>query len=90
LKIFVLIEGKNFVETGSGNSWPQTKVRDGSQSVKLLFQEQFFEETSSEKTVSKQEVWKQFFRLSGFFIQSKVLQGIKWGSEIKQKEVNEK
>jgi hypothetical protein len=40
--------------------------------------------------VSKLEVWKQFFRLGSFFIQSKTLAGIQWGSEAKQKEVKDK
>src|SRR5687767_10971501 len=49
-----------------------------------------FEEQEEKKQVSMIEVWKQFFRLAAIYIQSKVLNGINWGSEAKQKEVNEK
>eukprot|EP01114_Cavostelium_apophysatum_P020900 TRINITY_DN713_c0_g1_i1.p1 TRINITY_DN713_c0_g1~~TRINITY_DN713_c0_g1_i1.p1 ORF type:complete len:1705 (+),score=520.73 TRINITY_DN713_c0_g1_i1:76-5190(+) len=47
-------------------------------------------EADKVKQVNKGEVWKQFFRLVAFYIQSKFLQGIKWGSEAKQAEINNK
>lgn len=44
---------------------------------------------------SKQELWKQFFRLGVFLIQSKTLNailagGAKYGTEAKQKEITDK
>lgn len=65
-------------------------------SLKFLnFVDQFFgseEDNPADKfkQVSKLDVWRQFFKLAAFYIQSKTLAGIRWGSEAKQKEINEK
>jgi hypothetical protein len=46
---------------------------------------------SGSESDDKTNIWKQLFRLSNFFIQSKLLsQGIKYGSAEKQREVNER